>query len=135
MPSRGKVAIWVAYFINKEQVWEMLGIFLNWELLIHRKFSVFRKNIKLFNPLLLQTKTTTRNSNFSFIPWPFNKGEIKWERERKKVYSELGRRAEKQWWRDVKDKETAMQKQAEIQRHTEAEMDLQGINEIQPEEF
>ena len=51
------------------------------------------------------------------------------------MYSELGRRAEKQWWRDVKDKETAMQKQAEIRRHTEAEMDLQGINEIQPEEF
>lgn len=104
-------------------------------LLIYRKFSVFRKIIKLFNPLLLETKTKTRNSNLSFIQWLFNKEEIKWERERKKVYSELERRAENQWWRDVKDKETEMQKEAEIQRDTEAEMDLQGINEIQPEEF
>lgn len=51
------------------------------------------------------------------MQWLFNKEEIKCERERKKVYSELGRRAAKQWWRDVKDKETELQKEAEIQTH------------------
>ena len=117
MPSRCKVAIWVPYFIYKQQVWEMLGFFFNWELLIYRKFSIFRKIIKLFSPLLLETKTTTRNSNLSLMQWLFNKEETKWERERKKVYSELGRRTAKQWWRDVKDKETEMQKEAEIQTH------------------
>lgn len=68
------------------------------------------------------------------MQWLFNKEEIKWERERKKVCSELARRAAKQWWRDVKGKESEMRKKAEIQR-PEAEMDLQGINEIQPEEL
>lgn len=51
------------------------------------------------------------------------------------MYLELGRRAESSGREISRRKRLRWEKQAEIQRHMEAEMVLQGINKIQPLTF
>lgn len=48
------------------------------------------------------------------------------------MYLALGRRAESSGREISRRKRVRWEKQADIQRHTEAEMVLQGINKIQP---